>query len=134
MVKNIFSDTTKDLCLAILEALGGNMAEVQNRYSSTQDDLLHAIYDRLSSGKVALLVDSYRVLADTLDRSIVNYPGIVGASNLLISIGGIFLDTTVIDGRYVLYNLTDAPAGGLNPGDISLPPLAAGEQVNIFKF
>jgi hypothetical protein len=133
-VKNTFTDTTKDLYLAILEALGGTMAEVQNRYFSTGDDLLYAILDRLNSGKVALLVDSFRAAADTVDRSVVNYPGIIGSANLLISIGGVFLDNAVIEGRYVLYNLTDAAVGGLLPGDISLPPVAAGEQVNIFKF
>lgn len=133
-VKNIYTDTTKDLYFAILEALGGTMADVLNRHYSTGDDLLHAILDRLNSGKVSQLVDSFRAAADTADRSTVNYPVIIGANNLLISIGGVYLDTVVIDGRYVLYNLTDAAADGLEPGDISLPPLSAGEQINIFKF
>ncbi len=45
-----FSSVTSDLLLSILEKLGGSMADVENRYLNTTDDILYAILQKLTVG------------------------------------------------------------------------------------
>ena len=43
------NSTTADLALQILQALGGNMSEVSNKYVSTTNDILEAVKNRLAN-------------------------------------------------------------------------------------
>ena len=126
-VPQLYNDKTKDLLFAILTALGGSMIDIKGIYFDTRDDLLYAILERLdgAAGLVKKVAD-YNVEATNENRSIVNYPGIVGANGVLINIGAQFVDTSETDNRYALPDL--------ETGNIDMPPLYQGEKVIILKY
>lgn len=126
-VPQLYNDTTKDLLFAILTALGGSMIDVKGIYHDTRDDLLYAILERIDgSAGLVKKVAVYNVVATNENRSVANYPGIVGANGVLINIGSQFIDTAVTDNRYALPNLVT--------GDIDFPPLYQDEIVIILKY
>lgn len=127
-------DQTADLLYTILLSIGGTDMDIEKIYLSTEDDLLYAILTVLAGKKNTQVVANYLAGADYVDRHTVNYPGIVGATGLLVFIGGIGLNDAAGATRYFLCNLTNAAAGGLNPGDIDLPAMTAEEMVLILKY
>lgn len=126
-VPQLYNDTTKDLLFAILTALGGSMIDVKGIYFDTRDDLLYAILERLD-GAAGLVkkVAVFTVEATNENRSVVNYPGIIGANGVLINIGSQFIDTAVTENRYALPDL--------ETGNIDFPPLYQHEIVIILKY
>jgi hypothetical protein len=128
------SSTTCDLAYTIFLSMGGTMAEIQEIYASNLDDLLYAIATRLNSGKVAQLVADFHPDVDHEDPWTVNYPAIIGATKLIVIIGGLTIDNVVTEGRYYTANLTAAAADGLEPGDIVFPAALAAEQILVLKF
>lgn len=126
-VPQLFNDKTKDLLFAILTALGGTMIEIKGLYHDTRDDLLYAILERIDStaGLVRKVAD-YVVDVTNENRSVVNFPGIIGANGVLINIGSQFIDVVVTDNRYALADL--------ETGDIDLPPIYKDEKIIILKY
>ena len=122
-----YNDTTKDLLFAILTALGGSMIDVKGIYFDTRDDLLYAILERLegAAGLVKRVAD-YKVAVTNENRSVVNYPSIIGANGVLINIGAQFIDTELTDNRYAIPDF--------ETGNIDMPDLYQGEKVIILKY